>query len=232
MDFVQRNLINERNNLQIELAKAKALIAELSEEINSAGKQEAVVADRAYAQNRKPTGAEQAALIRHAQNDSKANARVKIENQSRPKPMSEEAEYISDLENVIIAIAEQLGVHPNDLLNELNVGGAIKSGYQAGGVMGAIKGGARAIGHNVNKTLRGGSVLPTAANRADSTAKHVGDDYDRARSAMRRGNHNERAEKYVSRSSKALQGVRKITTSRGMDDAVTPALNHIRDFGH
>jgi hypothetical protein len=31
MDFVQRNLINERNNLQIELAKAKLLIAELSE---------------------------------------------------------------------------------------------------------------------------------------------------------------------------------------------------------
>ena len=31
MDFVQRNLINERNNLQIELAKAKALIAELQE---------------------------------------------------------------------------------------------------------------------------------------------------------------------------------------------------------
>lgn len=31
MDFVQRNLINERNNLQVELAKAKALIAELQE---------------------------------------------------------------------------------------------------------------------------------------------------------------------------------------------------------
>ena len=31
MDFVQRNLINERNNLQIELAKAKLLIAELQE---------------------------------------------------------------------------------------------------------------------------------------------------------------------------------------------------------
>ena len=121
MDFVQRNLINERNNLQIELAKAKLLIAELSEEINSAGEQEAVVADRAYAQKRKPTGMEQAALIRHAQNDSNANARVKIANQSRPKPMSEQAKYISDLENVIISIAEQLGVHPNDLLNELNI---------------------------------------------------------------------------------------------------------------
>ena len=34
MDFVQRNLINERNNLQVELAKAKALIAELSEATN------------------------------------------------------------------------------------------------------------------------------------------------------------------------------------------------------
>ena len=31
MDFVQRNLINERNNLQIELAKANILIAQLNE---------------------------------------------------------------------------------------------------------------------------------------------------------------------------------------------------------
>ena len=35
------------------------------------------------------------------------------------KPMSEEAEYISDLENVIMSIAEQLEVDPNDLLNEV-----------------------------------------------------------------------------------------------------------------
>ena len=38
MDFVQRNLINERNNLQVELAKAKLLIAELSEEKEIVGK--------------------------------------------------------------------------------------------------------------------------------------------------------------------------------------------------
>ena len=31
MDFVQRNLINERNDLQIELAKANILIAQLNE---------------------------------------------------------------------------------------------------------------------------------------------------------------------------------------------------------
>ena len=35
MDFVQRNLINERNDLQVELAKAKLLIAELSEAYRS-----------------------------------------------------------------------------------------------------------------------------------------------------------------------------------------------------
>ena len=236
MDFVQRNLINERNNLQIELAKAKALIAELSEEINSAGKQEAVVADRAYAQNRKPTGAEQAALIRHAQNDSKANARVKIENQSRPKPMSEEAEYISDLENVIISIAEQLGVHPNDLLNELNVGGAIKSGFKAGGVMDAIQRGANAVGHNVKHALRGGSVVPTAANRAYSTAKQVGANYDQAKTAANPDGGDAfevgMADKHVKIAGKALQGVRKITRNRGMDDAVSPALDDIRKSGY
>ena len=148
----------------------------------------------------------------------------------------EQAEYISDLENVIISIAEQLGVHPNDLLNELNVGGAIKSGFKAGGVMGAIKRGANAVGHNVKRTLRGGSVIPTAANRADSTAKQVGANYDQAKTAANPDGGDAfevgMADKHVKIAGKALQGVRKITRNRGMDDAVSPALDDIRKSGY
>ena len=111
MDFVQRNLINERNNLQIELAKAKLLIAELSEATNY---------------NNSPNKDVKSKLSEFEQG-RKANTAKPVGDKitknppNKPKPMSEEAEYISDLENVIIAIAEQLGVHPNDLLNEINV---------------------------------------------------------------------------------------------------------------
>jgi hypothetical protein len=157
-------------------------------------------------------------------------------NKSEILPMSEQAEYISSLENVITAIAEQLGVHPNDLLNELNVGGAIKSGFKDGGVMGAIKGGANAVGHNVKQTLRGGSVVPTAANRVSSTADHVGADLDRAKTAvknreldmMRNNDANFDPQKHVDSATKALRGVRKITNSRGMDDAI-PTPNTTRN---
>ena len=164
MDFVQRNLINERNNLQIELAKAKLLIAELSEATNY---------------NNSPNKDVKSKLSEFEQG-RKANTAKPVGDKitknppNKPKPMSEEAEYISDLENVIIAIAEQLGVHPNDLLNELNVGGAIKSGYQAGGVMGAIKGAVRGIG--VNMRQAGNSILPASGNqRLAGVARKAGE---------------------------------------------------------
>ena len=217
MDFVQRNLINERNNLQVELAKANILIAQLSEAYMGKKPQQAPYGEKPKAEQGK-------------------NGKYEPKENPKPKSMSEQAEYISSLENVITAIAEQLGVHPNDLLNELNVGGAIKSGYQAGGVMGAIKGGANAVGHNVKQTLRGGSVVPTAANRVSSTADHVGADLDRAKTAvknrepdmMRNNDANFDAQKHVDSATKALRGVRKITNSRGMDDAI-PTPNTTRN---
>jgi hypothetical protein len=117
MDFVQRNLINERNNLQIELAKANILIAELSEEKKIVGKkpQQAPYGEKPIAGQGKngKYEARRVSPVRPSFPTKKGD--------TTPKPMSEEAEYISDLENVIIAIAEQLGVHPNDLLNELNI---------------------------------------------------------------------------------------------------------------
>ena len=164
MDFVQRNLINERNNLQIELAKAKLLIAELSEATNYNNSPNKDVKSKLseFEQGRKANTAKP------------VGDKITKNSSNKPKPMSEEAEYISDLENVIIAIAEQLGVHPNDLLNELNVGGAIKSGYQAGGVMGAIKGAVRGIG--VNMRQAGNSILPASRNqRLAGVAKKAGE---------------------------------------------------------
>jgi hypothetical protein len=65
--------------------------------------------------------------------------------------LKEQAEYIAVLENTIIAIAKEIGMEPQQLINEINVGGAIKSGFQQGGIMGAVKGGVRAIGHNVKQ---------------------------------------------------------------------------------
>ena len=177
MDFVQRNLINERNNLQIELAKAKALIAELQEtyritpvrrdllnKIQSTAMRDAADAmgpdgeDFRASSIKKSDGAlsrisrielmkmkgkpsdkrthDQHPMHRFFPDDRSPNqltdralnadlaAERKREISNRPKKknkLNEQDQYISDLENVIATIAEQLGVHPNDLLNEYNI---------------------------------------------------------------------------------------------------------------
>ena len=111
MDFVQRNLINERNNLQVELAKAKLLIAELSEG-KIMGKKPPLKEFGAKSPEVKPEKYEPKPKSTQKQNTS-------------PQSTNEQAEYISDLENVIISIAEQLGVHPNDLLDEGILGNVV-----------------------------------------------------------------------------------------------------------
>ena len=113
MDFVQRNLINERNNLQVELAKAKLLIAELSEG-KIMGKKPPLkeFGDKSPEVEGKPGKYEPKSKSTQKQNTS-------------PQSTNEQAEYISDLENVIISIAEQLGVHPNDLLDEGILGNVV-----------------------------------------------------------------------------------------------------------
>jgi len=129
MDFVQRNLINERNNLQIELAKAKILIAELSEAATLLRGMEAVKRKSEMSGKKLPTEEEASKALKALQikKEERANeassgmgTRIKRPGAFKRK-FNEEAEYISSLENVITAIAEQLGVHPNDLLNELNI---------------------------------------------------------------------------------------------------------------
>ena len=136
MDFVQRNLINERNDLQIELAKANILIAQLNELSNKTlgsyiKKAAGVNTEPGFVDWRKRndvmTLAHDAEGITDAGGDA-SEFRNKLKNRQKGigravdriiKPMSEEAEYISDLENVIMSIAEQLEVDPNDLLNEV-----------------------------------------------------------------------------------------------------------------
>ena len=115
MDFVQRNLINERNNLQIELAKAKLLIAELSE---------------AYMGKKPETGPhvrqqKPSIYVKGKDGNYKPTPIPTKQQNTSPQSTNEEAEYISDLENVIISIAEQLGVHPNDLLDEGILGNVV-----------------------------------------------------------------------------------------------------------
>ena len=136
MDFVQRNLINERNNLQIELAKANILIAQLNELSN---KTLGSYIKKAAGVNTEPGGMSwsQRNDIATLDNDAghiadsgsdPSRVRKTLKNRKQgigravdrlTKPTNEEAEYISDLENVIVSIAEQLGVDPNDLLNEV-----------------------------------------------------------------------------------------------------------------
>jgi hypothetical protein len=140
MDFVQRNLINERNNLQVELAKAKAIIAQLNELSNKtlgsyikkasgvdtgpsfipappwhpAPKNDVANLDQNAHQNYTFQNLEK------LKNRKEGIGRAVDQLTSRlvPKPTNEQAEYISDLENVIASIAESMNVSVEDLLNE------------------------------------------------------------------------------------------------------------------
>jgi len=99
--ILHRKLIIEKNNLQLEVAKANKEIAKLMETVqqyeavlasldegmipnkmklrgpvDSAGKHERDFVDRAHQQGRKLTNQEHAALRQHAKNDSAANAKI------------------------------------------------------------------------------------------------------------------------------------------------------------
>ena len=129
MDFVQRNLINERNNLQIELAKAKALIAELSEayphsEFNDSKEKRDNVPNNSYSEKEERSNVindSHPTPVRTVTNNKQgvSSLAAKLKQQARDasfkKPMSEQAEYISDLENVIATIAESINVSAADL---------------------------------------------------------------------------------------------------------------------
>lgn len=172
MDFVQRNLINERNNLQVELAKAKALIAELQEtyritpvrrdllnKIQSTAMRDAADAmgpdgeDFRASSIKKSDGAlsrisrielmkmkgkpsdkrthDQHPMHRFFPDDRSPNqltdralnadlaAERKREISNRPKKknkLNEQDQYISELENVIVSIAESMNMSVEELM--------------------------------------------------------------------------------------------------------------------
>ena len=124
MDFVQRNLINERNNLQVELAKAKLLIAELSEAATLLRGMEAAKRKSEMSGKKLPTEEEASKALKALQikKEERANeassgmgTRIKRPGAFKRK-FNEEAEYISDLENVIASIAESMNMSVEELM--------------------------------------------------------------------------------------------------------------------
>jgi hypothetical protein len=149
MDFVQRNLINERNNLQIELAKANILIAQLNELSNktlgsyikkASGVDTGPSFIPAPPWNDPTPKNDVANLNQNAHQNYTFQNLEKLENRKQgigravdqltsrlvdakykrlvPKPTNEQAEYISSLENAVIALAESMNMSVEDLLNE------------------------------------------------------------------------------------------------------------------
>ena len=117
MDFVQRNLINERNNLQVELAKAKILIAQLNES-KVQGLKDVIQNAHANEGNLSVAGAQLAASATEElrkMGESSHNDKDHHFKNVKPFELSEQAEYISDLENVIVTIAESINVSAADL---------------------------------------------------------------------------------------------------------------------
>lgn len=96
--------------------------------------------------------------------------------------LKEQAEYISVLEHTIEVIAEELGVPPQELINEISVMGRAASAFKAArkggaGVLGAgvqaVKAGAGALKANMRQA--GGQLnIPTAGARMAGVARMAG----------------------------------------------------------
>jgi hypothetical protein len=118
MDFVQRNLINERNNLQVELAKANILIAQLNESAVE-GLKKVIQNAHADKANLSVAGAQVAAsatkALRNMGRISHDNENHHFGDDLKPFEVNEQTQYISDLENVIATIAESMNVSAADL---------------------------------------------------------------------------------------------------------------------
>jgi hypothetical protein len=139
MDFVQRNLINERNNLQIELAKANILIAQLSEgKLGDAVEKIKVRVKQAFGgpspkeieiKKRSDAYWKNARALPPAPKDSRS---WPIGEYSYPdsagtkNEVHEQAQYISSLENAVIALAESMNMSAEELIEELKTPRSLK----------------------------------------------------------------------------------------------------------
>ena len=118
MDFIQRNLINERNNLQVELAKAKLLIAQLSEGMQPAAARRN---DVELARLQRKSKIDLGVRGPHKEGEGITPAgegaqQRRLAQQEKAFPMAEQAQYISRLENAVIALAESMNVSPEELI--------------------------------------------------------------------------------------------------------------------
>jgi hypothetical protein len=151
MDFVQRNLINERNNLQIELAKANILIAQLNESAVE-GLKDVVRKANADKANLSVAGAQVAAsatkALRNMGSISHKNQDHHFGDDLKPFELSEQAQYISSLENAVIALAESMNMSVEDLIE-----------YNSPGNLKRMAGMARAANDGTLKPM-GGGVQP------------------------------------------------------------------------
>lgn len=113
--------------------------------------------------------------------------------------LKEQAEYISVLEHTIEVIAEELGIPPQQLINEISVMGRAASAFKAAreggsGVLGAgiqaVKAGVGAFQANANQAagrgLRSASPIqiPTAGNRTAGVGFMAGNLVGRGRLAV------------------------------------------------
>jgi hypothetical protein len=85
------------------------------------------------------------------------------------KELAEEQQLNEDLLGLVDALCEELGIDAEELLSEMKVLGSIKSGFKKGGIVGAIKGGAKAVGHNVRRSGLGAVLSGTEAERFATT---------------------------------------------------------------
>jgi hypothetical protein len=235
MDFVQRNLINERNNLQVELAKAKILIAQLSEDLQTPGRAKEVAAEIKKREIRgdpvkglkrldKDEKGDMGTLIGRGGKETPAITKTGImlggvgpdgemvkrnklashggrggrsvgigKGEDSPQNMSEQAEYISGLENVIASIAESMNMSVEDLLNEVRAvndnelttnSGIMKNARNINrvrGVMDRIHNRTQSAGHNAVGTAkdaydseRGSHMLNALGVKAEVRSSGVG----------------------------------------------------------
>lgn len=157
--FYQQKLVNEKNELQKQVAKANKQIAQLSEQVKQ---YEAILAsfDESYVSGKKPASEKDVIKLKSQMH----NEKYPIPSNTMPKPQQRpsKSEPVKNKPTVNEGLKS-----PNKLINELNVMGALKTG----GIGGALK----AFAANVkNRGLLGATISKNAAlNRASNRAAAV-----------------------------------------------------------
>jgi hypothetical protein len=102
--------LQEAELLQVELAKAKLLIAQLSEEKEIVGKR---LEKGPHVRQQKPS-----IYVKGKDGNYEPTPIPTKQQNTSPQSTNEQAQYISSLENAVIALAESMNMSVEDLLNE------------------------------------------------------------------------------------------------------------------